>query len=657
MSLTADPIPAQKIGENLARLRHARGLTLDGLAEISLVSRAAISALEQGNGNPRLQTIWSLADALGVNFGALLGNEGEEGFAGEDGINIRLLERQRSPRVVEAYLLDLPPHASRRAKAHVPGVREHIVVISGEMQAGPDDAPSILRCGQSVTFAADVPHLYTAGDVPCKAIVTVVYPDLGPANARSDHDLVWPHTQAEWQAISAILARAGIEVQNGLGVNRATFHEAAPDQKAAHHALTSFLGGLPASPVVRRYISLQTMPSVVTLYRTPQLSSLGARPAPLDSDLGRRCWQLAQQALGTVSDPETLDGLTARATQPGAIIEAALAAEVLTRNGRPTIPFGVGEQQHTAQPVTDEDAPRLFETRIDVDAYEAFELVHPAYARQTLAVAAALPVLPAGSTANLLDIGTGPGLPLAMLRELRPDIRALAVDPSHVAVTHLRKRFQGDDAVEILQQSVTDLAPPDQPFTCAVSIGASHHLDTAAFLSAVRRQMATGGQFVVADEMIAPFTSREERQSRLIRHHLWYILDTLVSLPPQAGKADVALSGIIRNKLPLAAALAHAGDARSAMQMVRETFEEVRELALPCITNHNLAVFARFHLLELQALVAGLDYEVEQKTSPARFIAMSAACGFSLNRHARIYATDGDDPLDGGTHLFVLEAV
>ncbi len=37
---------------------------------------------------------------------------------------------------------------------------------------------------------------------------------------------------------------------------------------------------------------------------------------------------------------------------------------------------------------------RMFEDRIDVDVYEAYELVHPAYARQVLAVAETLPVLP-----------------------------------------------------------------------------------------------------------------------------------------------------------------------------------------------------------------------------------------------------------------------
>lgn len=68
-------------------------------------------------------------------------------------------------------------------------------------------------------------------------------------------------------------------------------------------------------------------------------------------------------------------------------------------------------------------------------------------------------------------------------------------------------------------------------------------------------------------------------------------------------------------------------------------------------------MFSRFHLLELQALIAGFDYEVEQKTSPQRFKALVQANGFDIKDHQRIYATDGDRLDDAGTHLWVMEAV
>ncbi|MFD2441084.1 helix-turn-helix domain-containing protein [Paracoccus kondratievae] len=96
--MTFNPSLSSALGSKLSQLRRKRGLTLDGLAELSLVSRAAISALEQGNGNPRVQTLWNLADALGVNFSTLLDDTTETIVSDEDGIRVRLLERQTSPR-------------------------------------------------------------------------------------------------------------------------------------------------------------------------------------------------------------------------------------------------------------------------------------------------------------------------------------------------------------------------------------------------------------------------------------------------------------------------------------------------------------------------------------------------------------------------------
>ena len=657
MAFAASSLPSRQIGDNIARLRRRRGLTLDGLAEISLVSRAAISTLEQGGGNPRLQTIWNLADALNVQFSQLLGDNGREPVTDENGISVRLLERQSVPQMVEAFLLELPPQASRHAKPHVSGVREHVVVLAGELKVGPEAAPSLLRCGQASHFAADVPHLYATGNEPCRAMVTVIYPEFGSAASAPDHDLPWPRSHAEWQAAEGILTRAAIDVQNGLDACRTTFRAARRESSNARVVLMERVAKLPVSPAIRRYVCVRTSPTVVTLYRTLPLGSLGKQTKTTGTDLVKRCWVLAERAQQQCTDREIVS-LAARAAGPGAIIEAALAAEVLTCNGRPTVPFGVGSPQVSGSVGHGNEAGRRFEERIDVDAYGAFELVHPAYARQTLAVAAALPHLPETPAFNILDVGTGPGLPLLMLKELRPDIRAVAVDSSPAAVSHLRERFKGDPAITIRLSSITDLDPPAEPFPCTVSIGASHHLDTAAFLSAIRRQMTQGGYLIVADEMIAPFASRDERQCRLIRHHLWYIMDTLVTLPLQkADTAEIKLAAILKEVLPLASAFAHGGDATMASRMVREVFEEVNELPLPREISHPLAAFSRFHLLELQALVAGLDYEVEQKTTPSRFIALAASCGFVLQRHQRIYATDGDCPYDAGTHLFVMEAV
>ncbi|WP_412852005.1 methyltransferase domain-containing protein [Ectothiorhodospira shaposhnikovii] len=650
--LETDSKRVWSIGQNVATIRRRRGLTLDGLAELSSVSRASISALENGADNPRVQTLWNLADALGVNFGTLIGDSKDECVVDDDGASVQLIDRRTSPKIVEAYLLELPAGVSRNARPHVSGVHEHVVVLAGELLTGPAEGPSLLKAGQSASFAADVPHIYSAERASARAIVTVVYP-LQEDGARPDLELNWPRSKVDWEEVVSLMARATIEVQNGVGINTKRFQ--LPAQLSPAKAVSELrrrIATVPHSPAVRRFVLTGSAPGILSLYRAPQMARLPTATESLKGNLADRCLKLADLATARFGSCD-LDRIQRSVSETSSLMESALAAEALTRHGRPTVPLGVGTIEHSREP-DDATARRLFEARIDVDAYEAYELVHPAYARQTLALAGYLPVT---EGLRILDVGTGPGLPLAMLRELRPDLQALAVDPSEVAVQHLTRRFAKDPAVEIQQTSITELDPPNQGFEVVVSVGASHHLDTSTFLAAIRDQVRNGGRVLVADEMISAFSDCEGRQAALIRHHLWYILDTLVELPKGSHKGDIQLAKRLAEVLPEALGMAYSQRSDAARHTIRDLFEEVTEIERPMQPSHPLAVFSRFHLLELQALIAGFDYEVEQKTSPARFKALARTNGFEIMEHHRIYATDGDGQEDAGTHLLVMEAV
>jgi transcriptional regulator with XRE-family HTH domain/SAM-dependent methyltransferase len=644
---------SSEIGANLARLRKRRGLTLDGLAELSSVSRAAISALENGASNPRLETLWSLANALGIEFGELVGGRNDVEVVEADGISARLIDRQTRPRTVEAFLLDLPANAKRHADAHVHGVSENVVVLSGTIAVGPLSAPMLLHAGQSHQFAADVPHIYSAGAEPSRAIVTIVYPEDDTALTAEDQDLEWPVGKDEWENVRAQLNRARVEVQNGCAHSRITFKNAPESLPSATRLLEDELATRSGiAETARIFVTRDLTPTIATFYRTAQM-----RPLPINEQIATplitNCRELACAAvtpwLANGIDP---DDLQIRSQSSKHIIEAALAAEVLTRLGRPTVPIGISQKRVTPKQSIMPD--RMFEDRIDVDAYEAYELVHPAYARQVLAVAEMLPVLANKTDQTILDIGTGPGLALEMLLELRPELRAVAIDPSEIANVHLCRRFAGDDRVQAVHASIPDYRPADRTFEAAVSIGASQHLDTKQFLSSIHECLAAGGVLVIADEMLTPFRDRRQRNLALITHHLWYILDTLFKLPASSSETERAVCDILRQGLPPAMSLALSGRSEAAARQVRETFETAMEIDLGDVLVAREAVFNRFHLLELQALVAGLDYEVEQKTFPARFVSLAESSGFSLLQHRRIYATQGDGSYDAGTHLFVM---
>ena len=60
------PNEAQKLGENLNRIRTEKGISQSDIAKTLGVSRGFVSNIENGKRNPTLATITRLAQAVGV---------------------------------------------------------------------------------------------------------------------------------------------------------------------------------------------------------------------------------------------------------------------------------------------------------------------------------------------------------------------------------------------------------------------------------------------------------------------------------------------------------------------------------------------------------------------------------------------------------------
>lgn len=75
---TEDENLAHRIGARLGTLRAERSLTLDGLAELSGVSRAMISRVERGEASPTAALLARLCSALGVSLSVFFAHGGAE---------------------------------------------------------------------------------------------------------------------------------------------------------------------------------------------------------------------------------------------------------------------------------------------------------------------------------------------------------------------------------------------------------------------------------------------------------------------------------------------------------------------------------------------------------------------------------------------------
>lgn len=178
------------VAQNVVRLRRARGLSAADLAVQARLSKATLSKLESGEANPTVETLWGLANAMGVPLGELVSapaqpdivvvraHEGPR-VAGH-GFEARLMLRRQTRGAVEAYAVDMHPGEPRLSSPHGPGMWEHVIIHHGEVEAGPTADPRHLRTGDSLTFPADITHAYTViGDEEVRATVIMHYPDAG----------------------------------------------------------------------------------------------------------------------------------------------------------------------------------------------------------------------------------------------------------------------------------------------------------------------------------------------------------------------------------------------------------------------------------------------------------------------------------------------
>lgn len=160
------------VAENVKRMRADLNLSLDKLANLSGVSKAMLSQIEQSRSAPSINVLWKIARALDVPFAALISRRSDSQLQVVRRSEMKVLVSQKGgfvsralfpldiPRRVEFYELVLSPLCVEKAVAHPPGTAENIVVIQGEMEIEIDGQKNHLKEGDAIYFMADSPHTY-----------------------------------------------------------------------------------------------------------------------------------------------------------------------------------------------------------------------------------------------------------------------------------------------------------------------------------------------------------------------------------------------------------------------------------------------------------------------------------------------------------------
>lgn len=146
-------------------------MSLDELAHATGVSRAALSQIETSKTNPTIGILWKIAAGFGVPFSELIGETRRaasilrradtQAMQSADGrFHSRPLAPAGANPLIEVYELKLAARSRHTSEAHATGTSEIIIVLAGALKLTTAGASYELGAGDSVLFAADIPHVY-----------------------------------------------------------------------------------------------------------------------------------------------------------------------------------------------------------------------------------------------------------------------------------------------------------------------------------------------------------------------------------------------------------------------------------------------------------------------------------------------------------------
>lgn len=185
---TRKPVPS--LGKVIASERARQKMSLDELAKSSGVSKGMLSQIEQEKTNPTVAVLYKIAAGLHVEPTRLLpstsstprvwrvirADDERYVFSNEDDCRIRTLSPLDLEKQVELYEITIGAKGKLSSEAHYQGTDEILTVVQGQLQISSGERVIEVKKGDSVHYAADIPHqIANLGSSKAQAILLVWY--------------------------------------------------------------------------------------------------------------------------------------------------------------------------------------------------------------------------------------------------------------------------------------------------------------------------------------------------------------------------------------------------------------------------------------------------------------------------------------------------
>ncbi len=159
------------IAENLKRMRKAKGMSLDQLAEQTGVSKSMLAQIEKGTANPSIGVLGKITSGLRIPFEQLIAEPKMEYCLVNPDELLPTKEQEGQYRVLtcfpyedsryaEIYRIDLEPGGVYISGGHGEQTREYIAVTEGIMTIESSGHVQEVPQGHVYRFETDDTHVY-----------------------------------------------------------------------------------------------------------------------------------------------------------------------------------------------------------------------------------------------------------------------------------------------------------------------------------------------------------------------------------------------------------------------------------------------------------------------------------------------------------------
>ena len=177
-------VDIKTVGEKIRTLRKQQGLTLADLAKKTSRSVSLLSQIENGNVSPSFSSMQTIADALKINIGQIVGSEpfveadgsflleasARKILSTQGGVQHQLLTHGMKLSF-ELVIIEIPPGGSTGELLYTHDGEECGFILEGELSVETSGQVNHLNPGDSITLKSSIPHrLSNPGDKTAKAV-------------------------------------------------------------------------------------------------------------------------------------------------------------------------------------------------------------------------------------------------------------------------------------------------------------------------------------------------------------------------------------------------------------------------------------------------------------------------------------------------------